>query len=337
MMNFNEFTAYAKEHIGDLLPPEYRAAEIRLNEVQKMNESYTGLTVRLNESISAPVVNMDMFYQQYQDERPLEDVMRDMANVVQMEPPASIDIEALKDYSNVKDKLFVRLNSMEGNEKVMAESPHRMAADMLMTYHIYIPDRNGGGFMSARITNEMLADYGITAEQLHQDAIASTARIFEPKVQSMMEALTGVPEEEPKMMIVTNMQGSLGAGALFCEGIMDKAAEYMKGNYFVLPSSIHEMLVVPDNGDFDRSELEKMVREANRSVVESSDRLSDHVYHYDSKDRVFERADAFEKRVQARAAERGSILGRLQEKKEQIERNTPAIGQNKQRQAGLVM
>ena len=192
--------------------------------------------------------------------------------------------------------------------------------------------------MSVRITNDMLADYGITPEQLHQDAIASTDRIFEPKIQGMMEALTGMTEEEPTMLIVTNRQGSLGAGALFCEGIMDKVAEQMKGNYFVLPSSKHELLVVPDNGDFNRSDLEKMVREANRSVVEPADRLSDQVYHYDSKDRVFERADAFEKRVQARAAERGSLLGRLQDKKEQIERNAPsAIGQTKQRQAGLVM
>ena len=337
MMNFNEFTEYAKQNIGDLLPPEYRAADIRLDEVQKMNESYTGLTVRLDDSISAPVVNMDMFYQQYQDDRPLADVMRDMAEVVQMEPPASIDIDALKDYANVKDKLFVRLNSVEGNEKVMEESPHQMAADMMMTYHIFIPDREGDGFMSARISNDMMKDYGISVEQLHQDAIASTGLLFKPKIQSMMEALTGVPEEDPKMMIVTNEQGSLGASALFCEGVMDKAAEYMKGNYFVLPSSIHEMLVVPDNGDFDREDLETMVKEANRTVVDPSDRLSDAVYHYDSKDRVFERADAFEKRVQARAAERGSLLGRLQDKKEQIERNAPVINQNKQRQAGLVM
>lgn len=338
MMDFSEFTDYVKTHITEHLPPEYAAADIRLDEVQKMNERYTGMTVRLEDNVSAPVVNMEMFYQQYQDDRSISDLMKDMADIVQMEPPASIDIESMKDYEQVKDKLFIRLNSAEGHEQIMAESPHRMEADLLMTYHIYIPDREGdGGFMSARITNDMMKEFGISQEQLHQDAVASTEQILKPKVQSMMEALTGIPEENPQMMVVTNEQGVLGASALFCNGIMDKAAEHMNGNYFVLPSSIHEMLVVPDNGNFNRTDLEAMVKEANRTVVEPSDRLSDAVYHYDSKDRVFERADTFENRMQEKSAERGSILGKLQDKKEQIERTAPEIGQNKQRQAGLAI
>lgn len=338
MMNFDEFTEYAKAHIGEFLPPEYAAADIRVDEVQKMNERYTGMTVRLEEKASAPVINMEMFYQQYQDDRPISNVMQDMAGIVQMEPPASIDINVMKDYEQVKDKLFIRLNSQEGHDQIMADSPHRIEADLLMTYHIYIPDRDGdGGFMSARITNDMMKEFGISQEQLHQDAIASTEHILHPRVQSMMEALTGIPEDDPKMMVVTNEQGVLGASALFCSGIMDKAAEQMKGNYFVLPSSIHEMLVVPDNGDFNRADLESMVKEANRTVVDPGDRLSDAVYHYDSKDRIFERADVFEKRMQEKSAERGSILGKLQDKKEQIEKNAPALGQNKQRQAGLAI
>ena len=256
MMDFSEFTDYVKKHITEHLPPDYAAADIRLDEVQKMNERYTGMTVRLEDNISAPVINMEMFYQQYQGDRPISDLMK---------------------------------------------------------------------------------EFGISQEQLHQDAIASTEQILKPKVQSMMEALTGIPEENPQMMVVTNEQGVLGASALFCNGIMDKAAEHMNGNYFVLPSSIHEMLVVPDNGSFNRTDLEAMVKEANRTVVEPSDRLSDAVYHYDSKDRVFERADTFEKRIQEKSAERGSILGKLQDKKEQIERTAPGIGQNKQRQAGLAI
>ena len=337
MMNYSEFTKYAEKHIKDHLPPEYQAADIRIDTVRKTNEQYTGMTIRTEQDGSSPVINMEMFYQQYQDGRDMQDIMQDMAGIALMPLPASIDIEALKDYENVKDKLFVRLSSVEGNEEIMAGSPHHMAADMMMTYHIHIPEMNGEGFMSARVTNEMLKDFGITPEQLHQDAIASTAHIFEPKVQGMMEAITGIPEEEPHMLVVTNSIGTLGASALFCEGVMDQVAEKMNGDYFVLPSSQHELLAVPDNGDFSRADLEKMVREANRTVVDAPDRLSDEVYHYDQKDRVFERADAFEKRTQVKAAEKESLLGKLQNKKEQIERTNPAIGVDKHRQTGLAI
>jgi len=336
MMNYNEFMEYAAGHIKDLLPAGYQSAEIRLETVQKTSEQYTGLMVRPEGRDSAPVANMKMFYEQYQATDSIDRVMADIASVLQMEPPSEIDVNVLKDYDQVKDKLFVRLSPVEGNETIMAESPHTMQADMLMTYHIYIPSKDDG-FLSARVTNQMMEDYTVTPEQLHQDAIANTPRIFEPKVQSMMEALTGIPEEDPQMMVVTNSQGSLGASALFCEGIMDKAAEHMKGNYFVLPSSIHEMLVVPDNGNFNRADLESMVKQANQTVVEPADKLSDTVYHYDHQDRVFERADTYEKRVQTKAAEKGSLLGKLQDKKEQVERTAPGIGQNRQRQTGLAM
>lgn len=335
MMNFNEFTEYAKEHIKDFLPIEYQSAEVRLETVQKTSEQYTGLMVRPEERDSAPVANMEMFYEQYKADEPIGSIMTHMADVIQMEPPSEIDMNVLKDYEQVKEKLFARLSPAEGNETIMADSPHQMQADMLMTYHIYIPSQEG--FLSARVTQQMMDDYGISPEQLHQDAIANTPNIFAPKVQSMMEALTGIPEEDPQMLVVTNDQGSLGASALFCEGIMDKVSEQMKGNYFVLPSSVHELLAVPDNGNFSRSDLETMVKQANETVVDPVDKLSDAVYHYDAKDRIFERADAFEKRMQDKSMERGSLLGKLQDKKEQVERKPPVIGNTKQRQAGLAM
>ena len=335
-MNYSDFMEFAAKHIKDYLPPEYADANVRLDSVQKTSEQYTGLTVRLDDKNSAPVVNMKQFYEVYEQEGNLEGIMQEMATVVQMEPPAEIDMDVMENYEQVKDKLFIRLAPSEGNEEIMAASPHKLVEDMLMTYNIYIPDHNGG-FMAARISNEIMAKYGITQEQLHADAVLSTGKIFEPKILGMMEALTGLVEDDPQMMIVTNRQGMLGASALFCEGILDQAAEMMKGNYFVLPSSCHEFIIVPDNGDFNRSNLEKMVKEANETVVEAADRLSDHVYHYDSKDRIFERAEKFEARTQEKSAERGSLLGKLQDKKEQIERNAPVIGQNKQRQAGLAI
>lgn len=336
MMDFNEFTDYVMSNIKNYLPQEYSSADIRMDQVDKTNERYNGLTLRLENSVASPVLNMDKFYEQYQEVESLDNVLANMSTILQTEIPPVIDMDKLKDYEQARDILFVRLSSAVGNESILKTSPHQMVADLVMTYHLHIP---GGeeGFMSARITNEMLKEYGITQEQLHQDALANTGRIFEPKTMSFMEIMTGVPEENPNMMIVTNTSGMLGAGALFCEDMLDKVADQMQGDYFVLPSSIHELIIVPDNGDFARPDLEKMVHEANEAVVDVPDRLSDSVYHYDHKDRVFERADAFEQRSQEKESEKGSLLNKLNDKKEQIERNPPSIGKNKQRQAGIAI
>ena len=335
-MNYSEFLEYAAKNIKDYLPPEYQEADVRLDTVSKTNEQYTGLTVRQEDQTAAPVVNMKLFYEQYEVSGSLNQIMKDMANVVQMEKPPILGIDSLKDYEQVKNHLFIRVSSPEGNEEIMADSPHRFEADLLMTYHIYMPSQDVG-FMSARVTNQMMESYGITEQKMHDDAVVSTAKLMPPRVQSMMKMLTGIEEEEPQMIIVTNEQGTLGAGALFCTGVMDQVKEVMKGDYFILPSSQHEVIAVPDNGSFERSALESMVREANHTVVDLTDKLSDEVYHYDSRNRLFERADAFEKRTQEKGMERGSVLGKLQEKKDQIERTAPVIGNDKLRQTGLAM
>lgn len=335
-MNYNEFLEYAAGHIKDYLPPEYQTADVRLDTVNKMSEQYTGLTVRLDEQTAAPVANMKLFYEQYEAADSLEQTMQDIAKVLQMENPPIMDLESLKDYEQMKDKLFIRLSTPEGNSSIVADSPHRFEADLLMTYHVYMASPEGG-FMSARVTNQMMDEFGITEEQLHADAVLNTPNVLPSRVQSMMGALTGIEEEEPQMVVVTNEQGVLGAGALFCPGVMDQVKEMFKGDYFILPSSQHEFIAVPDKGDFTRANLETMVRQANETVVDPVDKLSDAVYHYDSKDRIFERADVFEKRTQEKSAERGSLLGKLQDKKSEIERNAPAIGKEKHRQAGLAM
>ena len=72
---------------------------------------------------------------------------------------------------------------------------------------------------------------------------------------------------------------------------------------------MHEMLVIPDNGSFQQEELKAMVTEVNATQVSPADRLTDEVYHFDTKDRVFEKAQTFEDRqkekVKAHSMEQG--------------------------------
>lgn len=77
---------------------------------------------------------------------------------------------------------------------------------------------------------------------------------------------------------------------------MDQAAEKLGGDFYILPSSIHEILLVPDNGDKTADDLRDMVREVNATQVSPEEKLTDNVYHYDSKEHIFELAEKFEAR-----------------------------------------
>ena len=89
----------------------------------------------------------------------------------------------------------------------------------------------------------------------------------------------------------------------------------MGGDFFLLPSSIHEVILVPDNGKMDYRELEKMVHEVNETQVRPTERLSDNVYHYDSKEKIFELASKTDARRTENPVAKDSVLKDLSAEK----------------------
>lgn len=128
---------------------------------------------------------------------------------------------------------------------------------------------------SITFTNELLDKYGVTKEELHNAAMENSEKIFPAKYYKMNDL---VP-----FKVLTNEMGCLGAAALFYPNQMEKIAASLGGNYFVLPSSIHEVLILPDDGNLNYMELEQMVKEVNETTVDRKDQLSNNVYYYDSK------------------------------------------------------
>ena len=85
---------------------------------------------------------------------------------------------------------------------------------------------------------------------------------------------------EPKMYVLTNMTSCNGAGAMFCTELLEKIQSKLDSDYYLLPSSIHEVIIVPDEGGYNRSALDEMVKTINMTEVDPNDRLADHVYYY---------------------------------------------------------
>lgn len=136
-----------------------------------------------------------------------------------------------------------------------------------------------------------------------------------------------VAPEDEQMFVATVPDKIHGAGVIAYPNFMEDAAERMGGDFFVLPSSIHEVLLVKDNGQMTAKELENMVKEVNATQVEPADQLTDHVYHYDSQNHIFELADKYEERqreAEHEAVDKDSVLGDLKEKKQEIAKKDPA-------------
>lgn len=286
-MTMTEFSAWAADNIKDHLPDEYRDAEIRIDRFKKLGSSYTAMCVIPEGLRAAPAVDMDWFYQAYRAGEDRGAILGEMARVLQYRHPME-DFDWLFDYDKVRGKLFVRLSSPRQTEGIFERVPHRFISDLAVTYHIFT-DEHDGGFGSTMVTNDMLEAYGISAEQLHSDALESSSAVMPAELIPLHEMLADLESAGPgnvhpgrPPMVLTNKRRCCGASVLLYPGMMEMIADAAGGSYYVLPSSVDELIIVPDEGNLSLRRLETTVRSINRSIVEEKDFLSDNVYYYDA-------------------------------------------------------
>ncbi len=191
-----------------------------------------------------------------------------------------------EEYEDIRPHLILELVRIEGNEKMLESVPHESIEDLALVYRFMI------GSESALIDYDFLDAYEISEEQLRSDAMENAQKTNPVRIRNLrdiIEELSGgqVPTELPEdgdshLYFVGNKNNCLGASAYFYPGVMEHCAELLGGSYYVLPSSIHEVLLLKDDGNVDEHQLESMIADINASVVIPSERLTDHPYYYDA-------------------------------------------------------
>lgn len=205
----------------------------------------------------------------------------------------------LKDYTEVRDRLFFRVNRLHENEEVLEDTPYVCYADLALTFHILVAKLEDGKVLSIKITDEIFSNFDVSLDQLQEDAMTNSAKLFPATIKTMYNAMKDIlvllnkdgeelveAPEDADLLVVTNENISYGAAALFYPEMMEKLGEKL-GNFFILPSSVHEMLVIPDNGWFSPSALCEMVADVNRMCVSPDERLTDRAYHYNAQKKLF--------------------------------------------------
>lgn len=348
MMDFEEFKNSVAEQIKNFLPEKYEDASVTLQDVTKNNDTVlTGLLIKTEDSNIAPNIYLENFFEQYQDGRDMADILQNIADVrVQHEMEQGFDVSRLTDFDQVKDNIICKLVNAELNADYLADKPHTMVEDLAVVYAIDLGG-NESGHMTAPITNSLMEQYGITQEELHDIALHNLSE-SQIEFKTMRDVLVDMmfpdgiqpddprafmlpPEEEnPSMYVLSNADKLNGASALLDAKTMEDISEKLGGDFIVLPSSIHETIVLPATEDMDRHTLEAMVQDVNAGQVAPEERLSDHVYMYDSQEKELVLADKMEERQaqraeaqkEAKAAEQGDRPDKAErgEKKPERER-----------------
>ena len=255
-MDFNEFKEQFTEDVKQGLADAGIEAKVSINTVEKMNESYEAMTVTPEGSNVGVNVNMEKFFEAYENGTPYEDVVDKAVNVVEggFANQPTVDVAALTDYDQMKDKLIMEVVSAEANADMLDKVPHKEMEDMAVVYRFEL-DSNDDGRATILVTNQLIETMGVTPEQLHADAMENAPELKPAVIKGMSEvmaemmgvstedlAMMGMPmDPADEQMFVASVPDKIhGAGVLAYQDFMDQAAERVGGDFFILPSSIHE-------------------------------------------------------------------------------------------------
>ena len=200
----------------------------------------------------------------------------------------AFDISCLGEYESVKKLIRGRLLNTEKNEEILRTVPHRNFLDLSIVYYIDIKPTDGKGVGSMRIDSHWLERWGIDEEMLYQQMLENMQQAGEGKLSGMatvMEELFGMDmgcaEPEFPMYVLTNQQRANGAIEILNKTVFEKAVGILGENFWILPSSLHEWILLPmKNGLEDTEYLRSMIREINDTQVATEDILSYNLYCY---------------------------------------------------------
>lgn len=198
------------------------------------------------------------------------------------------------DYKTALPLLTPQLLSVRDHQELLKSLSHRLLEDMAVVYRMELcRGKNHTAFLL--VTESMRVSMEVSLEKLHSDVLEQTFRMHPPALHRLRDLLSPVafclpPAEGPELYAASTADGRCGASVILCPGFLQRAGEELGGDYFLLPSSIHEFLLLRDDGDFSPDALRQMVISINHTQVAPQDRLTDSVYRYSPKTGSFTRA-----------------------------------------------
>ncbi|WP_026528641.1 DUF5688 family protein [Butyrivibrio sp. VCD2006] len=280
---YNEVMERAKEYYKD-------RARVSMHEVTKNNGlKKTGFCVTMIGGNCGPTLYLDEYYKEFENGKVFDSVFNDIIKMMDAHlVPEKMDVTFFTDFDRIYDKICFRLVNAKENEEKLKECPHRLLEDLAVVYYISMTSLGIEG--SVAIKNELMEVWKATEEDLYEAAMDNTPRLYPAEIITMAEFLkrrTGhsfFPNEATSngFLIGSNDRYTNGATILLYPGLLKEVGDFFQDNFYIIPSSIHEILFMKElfYGD-EPGTLEDMIRNVNLTCVLPEDVLSNSLYYYD--------------------------------------------------------
>lgn len=289
-MEIKEFAVKLQSALMKKLGEDY---DVQIARVPKNNGVWLhGLTIQREDRNVAPTIYMNGFLDAYNDGVPLSYLVERILDILQKDSPTGdVDMSFFHEFDKVKDRICYRIINAEKNRELLQMIPHRLYLDLAVCFfYSYQGDELGHG--SILIYNSHMELWQTSLEELWELAKVNTPMLFpweSNSMESVVKELLEKKQEEDEflwehlvpMYVLSNRERLYGASCVLYPQVLEQLAEELQADLFILPSSIHEIILLPDNHQDSPEQLQHMIQEINETQVEPEDVLSDNLYYYD--------------------------------------------------------
>ena len=287
------YKTFGKEIVKDIEKHYEGSADVSVSEVLKNNgKKMDGISISFIDNSAVPVIYIEAFYDEYKQGKLSIEECAEKIISIREKNRANTDInrltDMLADWEQVKENVYPQLVNTANNKELLNSVVNEPFLDLSIIYVIRGNERKGEGY-SIKMTKELFDHLKISYETLKEQAIDNLKKehyhveSMESVIERMMCGISAETEEETEiepggMYVMSNRSGMFGAAGLLNKEFLKR---FKENNMYVIPSSIHELILIPDNKGIDVEDLTNMIREVNSNCVADTDILADHPYYYD--------------------------------------------------------
>lgn len=260
------------------------------------NTKKTGIVISEPGSNISPIVYLEKAYERYLEypyiDLFIEEILHFYKSTKEREDFEKIKFE---NYDAVKNRIAYKLISYKKNKQMLENVPYIQFLDLAIVFYILL-ENTPQGMATMSVKSEHLKMWNISETELYNQANINITRLLPVKFMDMRQTIREIFDSEDKkieedfennnneiMYILTNTEKNYGAASMIYPHILEMVGEIIHEDFYVLPSSVHEVIIVPKSKKIDEKEMNAMIVEINATQLEPEDVLSDHAYLYSIK------------------------------------------------------
>lgn len=294
--NVKDFAAMVKDELLKIYPDR----DVTVREVMKNNGLVlTGITIFTKGCNISPTIYVDKMFEEYLRGASLDDLIKVFVQCYESaDLHSNFDVSYMKDFDKAIDKICFKLVNAERNSELLKKVPHVMFNDLAVIFYILVEngDRDHGT-ATILVNNDIMNTWGIEyTNEFYENAKYNTQTLLPATVTDLTDVVKMLAEDDESfnliedmdvevsapMYVASNISRVNGCSVMLYDGVLKEFSKKVGSDLYILPSSVHEVILVPCNKciDMELNTMLDMVRDINATEVRQDEFLSNHIYKY---------------------------------------------------------